>query len=58
MSIIVQTIIREAAKAVGLWTAAPLLEDISSDTMKKFRETVSKPFDIDYIMVMSPGYPL
>ena len=33
------TILREAAKAVGVWDFAPYLEEISSDMMK-FRETV------------------
>ncbi len=31
---------REAAKSVGLWDTAPLLEDISTEMLRKFRETV------------------
>ena len=37
---LLSTIIREAGKAAGIWDCAPLLEEISPDTMKIFRETV------------------
>ena len=32
--------IREAAKAAGLWDTGTLLEEVTPEQMKKFRETV------------------